>query len=269
MNFPYISYYLGRLSIIFKKNLIVRIKNILISQPEPIDKKSPFFDLADKYNIKIDFKKFIKIEPIPAIDFRKNRIRILDNTAIIMTSKTAVENFFRICKETRVEVPDRMIFFCVSEAFALYLQKFIMYRKRKIFFPKTKDKSLKDLILKHPDERYFFPCSDVTNNDLPQFLKENDVKFTLGILYKTVSVDLTDLNINNYDIISFFSPSGIKSLFENFKNFKQDNIKIAAFGDSTIKAVKETGLNLDIEAPTPQAPSMKMALEQYIKKYNK
>ena len=247
----------------------MRIKSILISQPEPKDNKSPFFDLAEKYNVKISFRKFIHVESVPSNEFLKERIRILDHSAIIMTSRTAIENFFRICKDTRVEVPADMKFFCISEAFALYLQKFTTYRKRKIFFPKTKDKSIKDLILKHKDEKYFFPCSNISNSEIPDFLDQNKIDYTMGVLYKTVSSDLSDLDIKSFDIISFFSPAGIKSLFENFNKFKQGQTKIAAFGANTVKAAKDLGLKVDIEAPTPQAPSMKMALEQYIKNSNK
>jgi uroporphyrinogen-III synthase len=247
----------------------LRIKNILISQPEPQDKKSPFLDLADKYNVKITFKKFIRVDQVPSMEFLKERIRILDHSAIIMTSRTAIENFFRICKETRVEVPADMKFFCISEAFALYLQKFTTYRKRKIFFPKTKDKSIKDIILKHKNEKFFFPCSNISNSDIPDFMDEQKIPYTTGILYKTVSEDLSELDINSFDVIAFFSPAGITSLYDNFPKFKQGEIKIASFGENTAKAVVDSGLKLDIEAPTPQAPSMKMALEQYIKNFNK
>jgi len=247
----------------------LKIKNILISQPEPKDEKSPFQDLSDKYNVKLTYRKFIKVEQISAMDFLKERIRILDYSAVIMTSRTAIENFFRICKETRVEVPSKLNFFCSSEAYALYLQKFTTYRKRKIFFPKTKDKNIKDLILKHRNNKFFFPCSNISNSDLPEFLVENNIKYKMGILYKTISSDLTDLELNNYDIIAFFSPAGIKSLQENFPEFKQNDIRIAAFGENTMKAVKDAGYRLDIMAPSPQAPSMKMALEHYIKNFNK
>lgn len=247
----------------------MRIKNILISQPEPQDNKSPLIELADKYNLKLTFKKFIRVDQVPAMEFLKERIRILDHTAIIMTSRTAIENFFRICKETRVEVPANMKFFCISEAFALYLQKFTTYRKRKIFFPKTKDKSIKDIILKHKDEKFFFPCSNISNSDIPEFMNAQKIPYTTGILYKTVSEDLKDIDIHAYDIIAFFSPAGITSLKDNFPNFKQGETKIASFGENTARAVIDSGLCLDIEAPTPQAPSMKMALEQFIKNFNK
>ena len=247
----------------------MRIKNILISQPEPQDNKSPLIELADKYNLKLTFKKFIRVDQVPAMEFLKERIRILDHTAIIMTSRTAIENFFRICKETRVEVPANMKFFCISEAFALYLQKFTTYRKRKIFFPKTKDKSIKDIILKHKDERFFFPCSNISNSDIPEFMDTQKIPYTTGILYKTVSEDLKDIDINAFDIVAFFSPAGITSLNDNFPKFKQGEIKIASFGENTARAVTDSGFSLDIEAPTPQAPSMKMALEQFIKNFNK
>jgi uroporphyrinogen-III synthase len=247
----------------------LRIKSLLISQPEPKDERSPYYDLSEKYNVKLTFHKFITVEPFPAIDFLKERIRILDHTAVIFNSRTAIEHFFRICRETRVEVPAKMNFFCMSEAFALYLQKFTTYRKRKIFYPKTKDKSIKEIILKHKEDKYFIPCSDSNIGEVQQFLEGNNIKYTTAALYKTISSDLKTLDINNFDIIAFFSPAGIKALFENFKEFKQNNIRIAAFGENTIKAVREAGLHLDIEAPTPQAPSMKMALEQYIKNFNK
>ena len=247
----------------------MRIKALLLSQPEPKDAKSPFFDLQDKYNVKLTFKQFIKVEPVPAIDFLKERVRILDFTAAIMTSRTAIEHFFRICKETRVEIPTKMQFFCLSESYALYLQKFTTYRKRKIFYPKTKDKSLKDLILKHRDEKFLMPTSNICNSDIPHFLDANKIKYTPVVLFNTLSNDLSSIDITTYDIVAFFSPAGIKSLFENYKDFQQGDLKIAAFGEHTISAVKDAGLRLDIAAPTPQAPSMKMALEQFIKNFNK
>jgi len=247
----------------------LRIKSLLISQPENTDERSPYYDLTDKYNVKLTFKQFIRIEPVPSIEFQKERIRILDHSAVIFNSRTAVEHFFRICKETRVEVPAKMNFFCFSEAFALYLQKFTTYRKRKIFYPKTKDKNIKEIVLKHKDEKYFIPCSDINLGDMQHYLEDNSIKYTTAILYKTISSDLSMIDINSFDILTFFSPAGVKSLFENFKDFQQNNIRIAAFGENTMKAALEAGLTLDIVAPSPQAPSMKMALEQYIKNFNK
>jgi uroporphyrinogen-III synthase len=247
----------------------LKIKTVLIAQPEPKEHESPFYDLEDKYNVKITFKPFIKVESVPTIEFQKERIRLLDHSAVIFTSRTAIENFFRICKETKIEIPPEMMFFCLSESYALYIQKYTTYRKRKIFFPKTKDKSLKEMIMKHKAEFYFMPISNVCNSDIPQFLQDNNIRHTSFILYNTVSSDLSGIDIYSFDIVALFSPTGIKSLFENYLTFKQNDIKIAAFGESTIKAVKDAGLRLDIEAPTPQAPSMKMALEHYIKNFNK
>ena len=247
----------------------MKIKNILISQPEPADNKSPFFDLEEKYNISITFKQFIQVEQVPAIEFLKERISILDHTAIVFTSRTSIENFFRICKEKRVDVPAEMKFFCVSESYALYLQKFTTYRKRKIFFPKTRDKTIKDLILKHSNDKYFLPCYNISKSDLPDLLKKNTISYSTAILYKTVSSDLSQLNIHDFDVIAFFSPAGITSLKENFKDFQQNHIKIAVFGPNTMKTAEKAGYNMDIFAPTPQAPSMKMALDQYIRSINK
>lgn len=247
----------------------MRVKSILISQPEPSGQRSPYYDLTDKYKVKIDFRQFIKVEPVPAREVRQAKVKVLDHTAVIMTSKTAIENFFRICQEMRVEVPDTMKYFCITEAIALYLQKYITYRKRKIFFPKSKDKDLLDVLAKHKSEKYLFPRSNICSHDIPDFLKKNKYSYTEAVLYRTLCSDLSDLSDVNYDIIAFFSPSGIKSLFENFPDFKQNNTRIAAFGPSTCQAVKDAGLDLNIEAPTEAAPSMKMALEQYIKKVNK
>lgn len=246
-----------------------KVKSILISQPEPIDGRSPYFDLKDKFKVNVNFRQFIQVDAVGAKEFRKDKTNILDYTAIILTSRTSIEHLFRIANEMRLELPADMKYFCVSEAVALYLQKFITYRKRKVFYPKTKESDIFDIFLKHKNEKYLFPCSNVCQNEILDFLKEHKIKFTEAVLYKTVSSDLSDLSNVNYDIIAFFSPSGIKSLFENFPEFKQNNTRIAAFGNTTCQAVKEAGLRLDIEAPTPQAPSMKMALEEYIKKVNK
>ena len=247
-----------------KVNNKVKIKSVLISQPEPKNVRSPFYDLKDKYNIKIDFRPFIVIEGVSVKEFRKEKIDILEHTAVVMTSRTSIEHFFRICEGLKLEVPADMKYFCVTEAVALYLQKYITYRKRKVFFFFIKDKVLEDYILKHKGEKYLIPKSNVSKNDLPDYLKKKKIKYTEATMYKTVANDLSDLKNVNYDILAFFSPSGIDSLFENFPDFKQNNTKIAAFGPSTCQAVIDRGLNLDIQAPSPQAPSMKMALEQYI-----
>lgn len=247
----------------------MKIKSILISQPEPQNARSPYYDISDKYGVKLAFRQFIQIESVPGREVRKQKVNIPDYTAIVITSRTAIENLFRVAEEMRVEVSPNMKYFCVSEAIALYLQKFITYRKRKVFFPKAKDKTVYDLIQKHKTEKYLFLRSDISNSDLPEFMSKLNIEFKEAVLYKTVCSDLSDLADVNFDIIAFFSPSGIKSLYENFPDFKQNNTCIAAFGSSTKEAVENAGLRLDIEAPTPKAPSMKMALENYIRDLNK
>ena len=246
----------------------MKIKNILISQPEPSNGRSPYHELQDKYNVKIDFYPFIKVEGVTAKEFRRSKVTILKHTAIVMTSRTAIEHFFRLCEDLRIEVPAEMKYFCVTEAIALYLQKFITYRKRKVFFPKSKDKSFESLLLKHKNERYLIPQSNVSKNDFAKTLRKYKIKFTEATMYRTVYNDLSELEDVDYDVLAFFSPSGIRSLMENFPDFKQNETKIAAFGPKTCKEVKKAGFSLNIEAPSPQAPSMKMALENFIKKQN-
>ena len=247
----------------------MKIKRILVSQPEPENGKSPFYDLAKKNNLKIDFRSFIHVKSVHAKEFRKTRIDISDFTAVIFTSRTAIVHFFRICEEMRIAISDSMKYFCTSESTAYYLQKYIVYRKRKIFFGKRRLIDLMDVINKHKDEKYFFPVSDHHKKDISKVLDINKIKYTKAVLYRTVCSDLSDLSNVNYDVLVFYSPSGIKSLFENFPDFKQNNTKIASFGSTTAKAAKDAGLRLDIEAPSPEAPSMTMALEQYIVNYNK
>jgi len=247
----------------------VKIKRILVSQPKPTTPKSPYADLAEKNNLKIDFRPFIQVEGVSAKEFRKQRINILDHSAVIFTSRTAIDHFFRIAEELRVSVPDTMKYFCISEATAYYLQKYIVYRKRKIFHSTGRFTDLVDVLKKHKDEKFLVPLSDIHKQEIPSLLNKNKINYTKAILYRTVSSDLSDLKDVNYDVLVFFSPSGIKSLFQNFPDFEQNDTKIASFGPATAKAVKEAGLRLDIQAPMPQAPSMAMALEQFIKKYNK
>ena len=247
----------------------MKIKKILVSQPKPATDKSPYFDLAEKYNLKIDFRPFIQVEPVEAKEFRKERINILDYTAVIFTSRTAVDHFFRIAEEMRITVPDTMKYFCVSEAIAFYLQKYIVYRKRKIFFGKSRFDDLLEVIEKHNKEKFLLPLSDMYQESIPNKLNKLKVNFKIAILYRTVASDLSDLSDVNYDVLVFFSPSGINSLLENFPDFKQNNTKIAAFGHTTAKAVKDANLRLDIQAPMPETPSMTMALDQYIKEMNK
>jgi uroporphyrinogen-III synthase len=241
------------------------IKTILVSQPKPEGEKSPYFDLATKYKLKIDFRPFIKVEAVDAKDFRSQRVNLNEQTAIILTSKVAVDHFFRIAKETRFEVPDTMKYFCISEAIALYLQKYVSYRKRKIFYGKQTILELTELMKKHKGEKYLLPCTDILRDNIPATLEEQGIPFSKVILYRTVASDLSDLEDVYYDILVFFSPGGIKSLFANFPDFKQNNTAIAAFGPTTASAVINHDLRLDVHAPHPKAPSMVAALELFIK----
>jgi uroporphyrinogen-III synthase len=247
----------------------LKIKKILVSQPEPENGKSPYFDLATQNNLKIDFRPFIHVEGVSAKDFRQERINILDHSAVIFTSKTSIDHFFRIAEDMRVAVPDTMKYFCVSESIAHYLQKYIVYRKRKIFYGKGRFEDLMDLILKNKSERFLCPLSDMHKAEIPDLLDKGKIHYSKAILYRTVCSDLSDLTTEDYDILVFFSPTGIKSLLHNFPQFKQNNTLIASFGPTTAEAVRDAGLRLDIEAPNPMAPSMTMALEQYIREHNK
>jgi uroporphyrinogen-III synthase len=241
------------------------IKTILVSQPKPEGEKSPYFDLATKYKLKIDFRPFIMVESVDAKDFRSQRVNLSEQTAIILTSKVAVDHFFRIAKETRFEVPDTMKYFCISEAIALYLQKYVSYRKRKIFYGKQTILELTELMKKHKGEKYLLPCTDILRDNIPATLEEQGIPFSKVILYRTVASDLSDLEDVYYDILVFFSPGGIKSLFVNFPDFQQNNTAIAAFGPTTASAVINHDLRLDVHAPHPKAPSMVAALELFIK----
>jgi len=247
----------------------LKIKKILVSQPKPTTPKSPYFDLADKNNVKIDFRPFIQVEGIDCKDFRKQKINVLEHTAVVFTSRTAIDHFFRICEETRVAVPETMKYFCISEATAFYLQKYIVFRKRKIFHSTGKFTDLMDIIKKHKEETFLVPISDIHKQEIPDLLNKAKLKYTKAIFYRTVSSDLSDIKEIDYDVLVFFSPSGIASLFQNFPDFKQNDIVIASFGPATAKAVTEAGLRLDIQAPMPQAPSMTAALELFIKQQNK
>ncbi len=244
------------------------VKSILVSQPEPTDPNSPYLKLAEKYNLKIDFRKFIEIDPVDIKEFRKQKVTILDHTAVIFTSRNAVDHFFRLATESKIEIPSDMKYFCISEQTANYLQKYIVIRKRKIFTGERTASDLLNVIKKHKDEKFIFPCSNIRTDDIPNFLTENEYDWSEAIIYRTVASDLSDLDDVTYDIIAFFSPSGIESLFHNFPDFKQNNTRIAAFGPTTSKAVKEANLILDIQAPLPNAPSMTGAIEIYIKEAN-
>jgi len=247
----------------------LKIRKILVSQPEPINPKSPYFELAKKYNLKIDFKPFIQVEGVSSKDFRQQKINILDFTAVIFTSKTGIDHFFRICSELRTVVPDTMKYFCITENVAFYLQKYIVYRKRKIFHGKAKFQDLIDVIVKHKEDIFFVPLSVPHNAEIPELLDKNEIRYTIGTLYKTISIDFSDVKDFDYDILVFYSPTGIKSLKENFPGFVQGDVKIAAFGPTTACAVAQEGFRLDINAPNPKAPSMTMALDEFLKEHNK
>ena len=241
------------------------IKTILVSQPKPEGEKSPYFDLAEKYKLKIDFRPFIRVEGIGAQEFRSQRVNLADFTAVIMTSKNAVDHYFRIAQETRFTVPDTMKYFCISEAVALYLQKYVTYRKRKIFFGKQTIEELVETMRKHKGEKYLLPCTDILRDKIPETLEEHKIDFTKAMLYRTVASDLSDLEDVYYDMLVFFSPGGIESLFKNFPDFKQNDTVIAAFGPTTANAVIKNNLRLDVHAPQPNAPSMTAAIENFVK----
>ena len=247
---------------------LTNVNRLLVTQSRPADDKSPYFDLVSKYNLHIDFRPFIQIQGISFKDFRRQKINILDHTAIIFTSRNAIDHFFRICQEGRIEVPADMKYFCISEQTANYLQKYIIIRKRKIFNGTKVATELFDLIKKHKNEKFLFPCSNIRRNDIPDYMDTSSLHFTEAVMYETVPTDLSDVDIQSYDIIAFFSPSGVSSLLSNFPEFKQNGTRMAAFGPTTAKAITEAGLMLDIEAPLPNAPSMTGALDIYIRKAN-
>jgi uroporphyrinogen-III synthase len=246
-----------------------KVKSILVSQPKPEGEKSPYFDLAEKHNLKIDFRPFIQVQGVDVKDFRAQRVNILEHSAVIFTSKNSADHFFRICEEARITVPESMKYFCVTEAIAFYLQNYVVYRKRKIFAGKTDFASLVEVIRKHKSEYYYLPCSDQMKADVTALLDKYNIRYTRSEIYRTVSSDLSDLADVNYDVLAFFSPWGIRSLFENFPDFEQNKTRIAAFGAATIKAVEDRGLMVNIPAPVPNAPSKTMALDQYVTLANK
>ncbi|MDR1372628.1 MAG: uroporphyrinogen-III synthase [Dysgonamonadaceae bacterium] len=239
---------------------------ILVSQPDPQTEKTPYHDIMEKYGVNVIFRPFIKIEPLSVKEFRLQKLNILDHTALILTSRTAVDHFFRISEELRIKIPITMKYFCVTEAIAVYLQKYTRFRKRKIFFPASgKAEDMVIHIGKHKHEHYLVPVSDIHKEDLTNRLEKKKIKFKKSIMYRTVSNDFSPEETFDYDIMLFFSPSGITSLLKNFPNYEQNSTAIGTFGAATAKAVKDAGLRLDIEAPNPMAPSMAAALEQYLK----
>ena len=247
----------------------MKVKTILVSQPEPKVENSPYFDLQNKHKIKVDFRPFIHVEGVPAKEVRAQKIDLNNFTAIILTSKNSVDHFFRVAEEMRYKVPEDLRYFCQSEAIAYYLQKYVVYRKRKIYVGQKDFADMSPLFKKYKDEKFLLPSSDQLNADIPQTLNNLKLDWTPGTFYRTVMSDLTDLKDVYYDVLAFFSPTGIKSLFKNFPDFKQNDTRIAVFGSTTQKEALEHGLRVDIMAPTPEAPSMTMALEKYVAEVNK
>lgn len=247
----------------------MKIKKILVSQPKPTTEKSPYYDIAQKYGVEIVFRPFIKVEGLSSKEFRQQKISILDYSAIIFTSRTAIDHFFTLCKSLRVTIPDTMKYFCTTENISLYLQKYIVYRKRKIHHG-TKSNKIEDLVplLAKYNEKYLFPVSDV-HKDETTLLEQNKINYTKAIMYRTVSNDFTPEEEFDYDMLVFFSPAGIASLLKNFPNFEQGDINIACYGPTTAKAAKEAGLRLDLEAPTPEMPSITGALDLFLKQNSK
>lgn len=248
----------------------MKIKKILVSQPKPATERSPYFDIADKYKVQLDFCPFIKVESLSSKEFRQQKISILDYTAIVFTSRHAIDHFFQLCVELRVTIPETMKYFCLSEVIALYIQRYIQYRKRKIFFGKTgKLADLMPLMAKHKSERYFVPMSSVHTDETSLLFEKFHLQHAEAVMYRTVSTEILPSYIDEYDMLIFFSPAGIESLKKNYPDFKQGDKAIACFGPTTATAVKDAGLRLDLEAPTAEAASMPAALDLYLSKNNK
>ena len=248
----------------------MKIKKILVSQPQPQGEKSPYFDISEKHGVKIDFRPFIKVEGLSAKEFRAQRVSILDFTAIIFIAKQGIDHFFKICEEMRITVPETMKYFCVTEAVAVYLQHYIHYRKRKVFFgTSTKMSDLVPVLNKHAAEKYLFVAPELVNDETIVALDSSKIKYTKAVMYRTVSNDFSKDEEFNYDMLLFFSPLGVQSLIKNFPDFKQEEIQIGCFGSTTATAVKELGLRLDLEAPSAQYPSMTMALDAFLREYAK
>ncbi len=247
----------------------MKVKTILVSQPEPKVENSPYFELQQKLKVKVDFRPFIHVEGVSAKDVRQQKIDLNNYTAIILTSKNSIDHFFRVAEEMRYKVPETMKYFCQSEAVAFYLQKYVVYRKRKIYVGQKDFADMAPLIKKYKDEKFLLPASDQLNDDVPHTLDTLKVNWTPGIFYRTVMSDLSDLKDVYYDVLVFFSPTGIKSLFKNFPDFKQNDTRIAVFGTTTQKEALDNNLRIDIMAPAPETPSMTMAIEKYILEANK
>lgn len=243
-----------------------RVKSILVSQPKP--ERSPYYELEKRYGLQIDWRPFIQVEGVPTKEFRKQRIRPDEYTAIIFTAKNAVDHFFRICEDMRITMPQETKYFCLTEAIANYLQKFIVYRKRKVSVGKRTIQDLSVQLKKNKDEKFLLPCSNLGAKKVVTYLDELELNWTDAMMYRTVSSDLSDLSDVTYDILVFFSPLGITSLYENFPDFKQNDTRLAVFGSSTTNAVEERGLQVNISVKPPEVPSMTKALELYLKQSN-
>lgn len=249
----------------------MKIKSILLSQPKPVDiTKTPYDNIIKKYNVSIEFEKFIKLEDVTASELRQNHLKLNDYTAVILTSRNTIDHFFRIAKEMRYTIPDDLKYFCVTESTALSLQRYVQFRKRKIFYSKQTFAELVEIIKKHKEEKFFLPCSNLATEDHAGMLEAAEIDFTKAVIFRTVSADLSHIDINKYDMLVFFSPAGIDSLKENFPDFKQtENFAIGGFGASTCKAIVDAGFTLNLSAPTEKAPSMTMAIEQFLEAENK
>jgi len=246
----------------------MKVKSILVSQPKPTIENSPYAQLKVKRKVKIDFIPFIHVEGVSARDVRHQKIDLSKFSAIILTSRNAIDHFFRVAEEMRFPIPNALKYFCLSEAVAFYLQKYVVYRKRKIYVGGRTFEDLSKQISKYQDESYLIPCSNALSPVIPKKLNELGVKWVQGTFYKTVISDLSNLKDVYYDILVFFSPSGIESLLSNFPDFKQNDTRIAAFGQSTVQAAEDAGLRIDISAPSPKVPSMSKALDIYIERVN-
>lgn len=248
----------------------MKIKKILVSQPKPESEKSPYYDLAKKYGVTIDFRPFIKVEPISSVEFRQQKINISDYSAVTFTSRTGIDHFFRMCKELRITVTDDLKYFCISESVAFYLQKYIQFRKRKVFYGTSgKLPELVSVMSKHETENFLIVLSDTHNEEIINLLTSNNVKFDVGVMYRTVSNDFTNKEEFNYDMLLFFSPQGVASLMKNFPDFQQGEIQIGCFGTTTAQAVRDAGLRLDLSVPTLGCSSMALALNEFIKENHK
>lgn len=244
------------------------VKKILISQPQPSSEKSPYFEIERKYGVELVFHPFIKIEGVSAPEFRKQKVQILDHTAIVFNSRHGIDHFFNLCKELRVSIPEDMKYFAISETVALYIQKYVQYRKRKVFFPASgKYPDLITLMNKHKTEKYLVPQSDVHSDEFHKMLEAKKLKHTECVMYRTVSNKFPDDRKFDFDMVILFTPAGVESLLKTFPNFQETNAKLACFGKATAKAIEEAGLNLELEAPSVKAPSMTGSLELYLEEH--